>query len=101
MRALSVHRGSRLKLQHGCLVMFLFASTLVVALPPNRAIARTRPVVEMGDPDIGNEKPRSGQSAHAATLQTRKGTLRDQHRWIGLGARVFDVARLLRGISYR
>ena len=30
--------------------------------PLDEAQARTRPVIEMGDPDIGNDKPRPGPS---------------------------------------
>ena len=79
--------------QHECVfrralslgVVYLFLS-LVTLLPAEVAMARTKPVVEAGDPDIGNEKPRSGATSQASAaikgmpIQGRNGTLRSSAR---------------------
>ena len=48
-----------------------FIGVLATASTVSVAMARTRPVVEAGDPDIGNEKPRSGPS-HASVVNGTK-----------------------------
>ena len=77
MKASDTRKRKSLSRLLGNFAALLFLCSVLLLLSAETTHARTKPVVEMGDPDIGNEKPRSGPSnaSHAqleASSRTQK-----------------------------